>query len=182
MGYPTRASYSAQGLVWRNLDFPGSDTVLYRLERTCEVWDGTPYMPGQRWASPSGGVDCVRFVCAVLDEMYGVHHEIPRDVQDRSLHDPAGAQRVMDLIRSYYPDHSQLEKHDRVVEPGDIIVTGHSGGGPGHAILVGPRKNTLWQATRRAVRMCGMGLLAHYQQIWTIIRPDKTLWVSREEA
>lgn len=175
MSYPTNASYHSQGLSWKPLDFEGADTVIERLRACFQTWDRTPYMAGQRAAGI--GVDCVRFVCAVLDEMYGVFHEIPREMQDRSLHDPEGAQRVVDTIRAYYDDHIDLPKHDRCVEPGDIVITGNAQGGPGHAILVGVDRNTLWQATSRGIRMCGLGLLDHFQQICTIVRPDKTLWL-----
>lgn len=175
MSYPTTASYNGQGLSWKPLDFEGADLVTARLEALYQKWEGTPYMPGQRM--PQIGVDCVRFVCAVMDEMYGIYTEIPREIQDRSLHDPKGAEDIVALIRSYYPDHIDLVIGDRCVEPGDIPITGNAQGGPGHAILVGTARNTMWQATTRAVRMTGLGLLDHYQQICTIVRPDKTLWL-----
>lgn len=177
MKYPSRAVYDTAGLSWKPLDFEGSDKVTKKIDKVCESWNHTPYIAGQQMRGSKGGVDCVRFVCAVLDECYGVDHQIPREVQDRSLHDPEGAAKVVAMIRSFYPDHRDLIYGDREVEPGDIIVTGHSQGGPGHAILVGARKNTLWQAMRQCVRMGGLGLLQHYQQIFVIIRPDKTLWL-----
>jgi cell wall-associated NlpC family hydrolase len=177
MKYPSYAHYDSAGLTWKPLDFEGSDKVTQKIEKICALWDHTPYISGQQSPGEKGGVDCVRFVCAVLDACYGVDHNIPRQVQDRALHDPEGAQAVVTMIREYYPDHKDLPDGDREVEPGDIIVTGHSQGGPGHAILVGARKNTLWQAMTRRVRMGGLGLLRHYQQIFVIIRPDKTLWL-----
>lgn len=173
-----RTRYTDQGLTWKPLDFEGSDLVTSRLEKVCQSWENTKYMAGQQMKGV--GTDCVRFVCAVLDEMYGVQNSIPRQVQDRSLHDPVGAQRVMEMICGFYPDHTALEIGDRCVEPGDVIVTGHGGGGPGHAILVGPRRNTMWQALRQSVRMGGIGLLDHYQQIFVIFRPDKTLWIPHD--
>ena len=178
MTYPTSAQYDSQGLSWKALDFEGAEIVTKRIEEVCQKWENTPYMPGQQ--EPGMGVDCVRLVCGVLDELSGVRHKIPREVQDRSLHDAEGARKIVTLIRSYYPDHVDLECGDRCVEPGDIIITGHAQGGPGHAILVGAAKNTLWQAFRIAVRMGGLGLIAHYQQIFTIVRPDKTLWLPAE--
>lgn len=175
MSYPTSACYDSQGLSWKPLDFEGADIVTRRIEDACKVWENTPYRPGQQ--KPGMGVDCVRLVCGVMDYLYGQSHFIPREVQDRSLHDPEGAKRITKMIREYYPDHVDLPCGDRVVEPGDVVVTGHALGGPGHAILVGAAPNTLWQAFRRYVRMGGFGLLSHYQQIFTIIRPDKTLWL-----
>ena len=177
MNYPTHAIYDSQGLSWKPLEFEGSDIVTSRIDEVCRSWEHTPYMPGQQGRGERGGVDCVRFVCAVLDELYGVHHDVPRDIQDRSLHDPDGAARVVTMIREYYPDHRDLSCEDRCVEPGDIIITGQALGGPGHAILVGAQANTMWQAMRRAVRMGGLSLISHYQQIFTIVRPDKNLWL-----
>lgn len=173
--YPNHAKYDAQGMTWHPLDCHLRWGITNRLDEVCRSWEHTPYMPGQR--EKGEGVDCVRFVCAVLDEMYGVHHEIPREVQDKSLHDPAGALKVTDLVRDYYPDHVDLPADDRGVEPGDVIITGHAQGGPGHAIIVGAQRNTMWQASRVAVRMGGLGLISQYQQIFTIVRPDKSLWI-----
>ncbi len=175
MRYPSSAVYTDQGLCWKPLDFEGSDIVTARIEKACRRWQHTRYMAGQQ--VPDMGVDCVRLVCGIMDELYGVKHEIPRGIQDQSLHDPEGAQTVTDLLCEYYPDHTSLDNGDRCVEPGDVIVTGHAQGGPGHAILVGAQKNTLWQAMRKQVRMGGFGLLEHYQRIFIIYRPDKTLWL-----
>lgn len=175
----TKAHFSDQGMTWKPLDFPGSDLVTQRLADVCQSWNGTPYMSGQQMKQI--GTDCVRFVCAVMDELNGIYHDIPRQIQDRSLHDPEGAHDVMTMIQSFYPAHTVLEKADRCIEPGDVIVTGHGCGGPGHAIIVGARKNTLWQALRQSVRMGGLGLLTHYQQIFIIFRPDKTLWIPNED-
>lgn len=175
MTYPTNAHYDSMGLSWKPLDFEGSDIVTRRIEKACRKWEHTPYMAGQQ--TPGAGVDCVRFVCAVLDELYGVTNVIPREIQDRSLHDPEGAKRITRMVRNYYPDHTDLEVGDRCVEPGDVLVTGHALGGPGHAILVGGQPNTMWQAFRRAVRMGGLSLISHYQQICVIIRPNKSLWI-----
>ena len=173
--YPNHAKHDSQGMTWKPLDFEGSDLVTKRIEKVCQDWNHTPYIPGQQ--AQGEGVDCVRFVCAVLDELYGLDHTIPREVQDKSLHDPAGAMKVTALVRAYYPDHKDLATADRCVEPGDIIITGHALGGPGHAILVGAGRNTLWQASRVAVRMGGLALISQYQQIFGIVRPDKTLWI-----
>ena len=178
MGFPAVAHHSDQGLSWKPLDFPGSDVVTARIQAACERWEDTPYMAGQQ--VPGMGVDCVRLVCGVMNELYGVKHDIPREIQDRSLHDPAGAQKVTDLICTYYADHVALNRADRCVEPGDVVVTGHGLGGPGHALLVGAEKNTMWQAMRRQVRKGGLGLITHYQQIFVIYRPDKTLWLPSE--
>jgi len=175
--YPTNAQYHTAGLTWKPLDFEGSDVVTRRIEEVCYSWEHTPYMPGQQMRGSKGGVDCVRFVCAVLDELNGVTHDIPREVQDRSLHDPEGAKKVVKMVRCFYPDHATLPEGERQVEPGDVIITGHAEGGPGHAILVGASENTLWQAFRNAVRMGGIGLISYYQQINVIFRPDKTLWL-----
>lgn len=169
MSYPNRASYRNE-LVWTCPDQEIADMV----EVACGDWEDTPYMAGQRCIGQ--GVDCVRFVCAVLDLLHGCRHEVPRHVQDFSLHDPEGARQVTDLFKSFYPGFTVLDRAERTVEPGDVIITGHRQGGPGHAILVGGQPNRLWQALKGGVRWGGMGLLRHYQTIFEIVRPCKENW------
>ncbi len=178
MPYVKTAHMSSQGLSWKPLDFEGSDIVTERISDICQEWEHTPYMSGQQVKGV--GADCMRFVCGVMDELYGQKHEIPRQIQDQSLHDPKGAAEVLKMIQGYYLDLRTLEVGDRCVEPGDVIITGHGCGGPGHAIIVGARKNTVWQALKQSVRMGGLGLLTHYQQIFVIFRPDKKLWIPTE--
>ena len=163
---------TSNGLVWQapwELFF-----AQIKLLQVCEKWEGTPYMSGQ--CMPGVGVDCVRWICAVLDEMHGVRSEVPPTIRDRAMHDREGALALVETVRGFYPGSKQLDPQDRQVEPGDVLLTGHPRGGPGHAILVGPLPNTLWQATAGGVHWGGLGLLHTYQHLHAILRPDKSSW------
>jgi len=128
-----------------------------RLRFSLLCWEGTPYREGDQVQGV--GVDCVRFVCAVLDEMYGFRRELPRNLPaDRALHDPEGAKAAMRQLLRLYP--STEIAPDQAVEPGDILVMAPSGGGPGHAMIAGPDPNELWHVEPSAgVCYTGHGLM-----------------------
>lgn len=156
------------GLVWQKPDFPTADKFMDRLGVVLRAWEGTPYMAGQQ--AKKVGVDCVRFVCSVLDEMYRLPRTAtPRLPPDKAMHDRKGAIGVMRLIKRLYPHHIRVPI-GQPVQPMDIIVVGHLTGGPGHAILVGNRPNTLWQAGTRGVHYTGLGLAGQWQHIFRIYR------------
>lgn len=167
------------GLIWRPLSetLPAevAERISRRLIRICERWEGTPYMSRQQMVGV--GVDCVRFVCAVMDEMYGVKNEVPREWNDARMNDPSQAKEMVEYIRQLYPDMNYIGDGNRVIEPGDVILTGKAGVGPSHAVLVGAKRNTSWDTHRRGVRRCGLGLIRGVQQVYAIVRTkDKTLW------
>ena len=63
---------SAAAIVWRPLQgFPEATAAQDRLQDVLRGWEGTPYRAGAQAKGRDGGVDCVRFVCGVLDELYG---------------------------------------------------------------------------------------------------------------
>lgn len=143
-------------------------------------WKGTAYQPGAQ--ERGEGVDCVRFVCAALDELRGTKTPIETLPQDAALHDPAQARAAMlRLRRAYGPaDRVDLLGDTLMVEPGDVLVTGRAGGGPGHAMIVGAQRNTLWEATAPAVRWTGMSALKQRDPrvaVFCAFRPErKDLW------
>lgn len=174
--------YHDHGLIWRPLwespEFAGREAearlVTERVMTVLQEWDQTPYMAGQ--SCKGVAVDCVRFVSGVLDDLYGSRTDVPRDVQDIAMHDPKGATRTMRRIRRMFPAHHKVT--DRIIEPGDAIVVGEAHGGPGHALFVGAEKNTLWQATKKGVQRCGLGLADGWQEIFRIYRfEDKGSWI-----
>jgi hypothetical protein len=67
---------------------------------------------------------------------------------------------------------------DGSLEPGDWVVTGPAGGGPGHAMVVGPRPNTLWHCNRGpGVCWTGIGLAMNDQAIHRVYRfLDRNRW------
>lgn len=148
---------SSQGLHWRKttgLEPVLADHFEERLATILEKWRGTPYMAGQQCLG--AGVDCVRFVAAVLDELY---HRAPVPIAtlppDAALHSREGAIAGMKRIRELYMPNDAIE--DGSIEPGDVLVTGPRNGGPGHAMIVGPRPSELWHAAGDAVHMSGLG-------------------------
>jgi hypothetical protein len=146
-------------LEWRPLLINGSAIdglpAALRVGGVLQSWDGTPYMHGQ--AAKGVGVDCIRFVCAVLNELYGEQRaSIPRLPQDTAMHNPKGAFRVLREVLRIYPEHDEVIETG-VIEPGDVIITAKPGCGPGHSIFVGPDKNVLWHSVEPMVCRVGIG-------------------------
>lgn len=149
--------------------------VERRLGMILESWEGTPYCAGQQVRGV--GVDCVRFGTAVLDELYRRTSvtPCPRLPQDISMHDKVGALGGLKFFLRQYPNHVRVNASE--VEPGDCIVTGPQGGGPGHLMIVGPRENTLWQASGHGVHYTGLAMPPSVQTVYSCYRLlDKHLW------
>lgn len=140
------------------------------------AWEGTPYREGQ---SVRGvGTFCTAFVCAVLDELYqdGRATSLPEIPTDASMHDRSTALAGLRWFLRRYPEHAEVTSGK--IQPGDVLVTGPSGGGPGHAILVGPRENTLWQCSGGSVHFTGMALPDCYQLHAVYRMKDRIRWLS----
>jgi hypothetical protein len=91
---------------------------------------------------------------------------LPSDV---SFHDRIGAMRAFVKIKRLYPN-CRLVK-DEPLEPGDLVVVGSPGGGPGHAMLVGTEPYTLWHCTpNNGVNMTGWALVVGQQKIFRVYR------------
>lgn len=154
---------------WRPLQDEG---VLARFREVLLSWEGTPYREGQQMKRQ--GVDCVRFVVGVSDEMRGRRTTLQRLPADRSLHNKEGAESALrTILRTCAP---LIEVTNGKVEPGDTFVTAPLGGGPGHGLLAGFDPFTLWHVDRAAgVVRTGAGLQDH--RLVKIYRPfDKHLW------
>ncbi len=176
MATPHIANYSSQGYEWTPLEGPDAEAITSRIDEVLASWVDTPYLAGEQ--AKGVGTDCVRFVCGALDDLYGVSNFIPREMQDVSMHNIKGALKVLKTIKELYPNHVELELHDRIVTPGDVIVTKQAQGGPGHAILVGAQRNTLYQATKKGVKQCGFGFISYFQQISMVYRSsNKATWL-----
>ena len=154
-------------LPWEDLPEP----ALGALEKVLRSWEGTPYVAGQ--ACKGVGVDCVRFILEVLRELEGWPSiplvEIP---QDASMHNREGSMAAFKKIIQ------ALEPIQRVssVQPGDILVIGPAQGGPGHGLIVGPRKNTLYHAAPSGVSMTGLGMIPGYKIFGVYRKGSKSLW------
>lgn len=175
--------YVSYGYRWETLPasefvFKGDrDAALDRMRRILSEWEDTPYLAGRQ--VKKAGVDCVRFVCAVLDELYGINRDVKTVLnlpQDVSLHDRAGAFSAMRAIKELY-GHDDVE--GLVVQPGDVFVVGETTGGPGHAIFVGPDENTLWQAGSRKVHKTGLAFVQDAQRVFRVYRPrERRKWAA----
>jgi cell wall-associated NlpC family hydrolase len=155
-------------LAWRPLTLPA-------LERVLLSWEGTPYMVGQQ--AKGAGVDCVRFVAGVLDELRGRATPVATLPNDAALHNRAGAvaamRRILELQRPWVP------VEDGTVEPGDVLVWAPRGGGPGHATIAGGERFVLWESSVSGVRRTAIGaMLVHGAWAFSgAFRPtDKTSW------
>lgn len=164
---------------WQSVD-QGFDSFL---EDYLETWASTRYMRGCQVRGK--GVDCVRFVAAVLDHISGRRTSVRTLPQDAAFHDPAGARAaVRDMLRLYEP-YDAIRDPDAPIQPGDILVVGPTGGGPGHAIIAGGRKNTLWQSDiGTGVARGGLGLVDNYQVLHRIYRVSNLieLWHQSQSA
>lgn len=129
-----------------------------QLAGILESWEGTPYRDQIPLRGAAGGCSCFGFVCVILDTLYGRPGKhlvgLPPDV---SLHDPELARAAMRWFLTRYPAE-RIDSDE--IQPGDIVVTSPGVAGvPGHVMLVGPRKNTLWHSVDEiGVHYTGMSL------------------------
>lgn len=134
-----------------------------RLEEILQSWHGTPWRDGMQ--TKGAGVDCIRFVFAVLAELEGREpDEIPKFSHQISFHQPEWAFRKVIEMRRAYPEFQRVRRYDEI-EPADVLVTKSAGGGPGHMLIAGGRRNTLWQAGTHGVRQGGLALVEGCQQL-----------------
>ena len=165
-------------MIWKPLQQPEADAISARLSFVLESWRGVRWKPGGYLRMP--GVDCVRFVACVLDDLEhtSIAPTLPQLAQDIGKHQPDAAAIAADeMVRSWAPEFLRGDE----VEPGDVIVTAGGKGGPAHALIVGPRPNTAWHCVPRSGVCCvglghiGMDAIGRALRIW---RPlNKAVWV-----
>lgn len=169
--------YSTQGFVWQDFTLEGHSRqeevrACLALAEVILSWKDTPYMHGQR--RKGAGVDCVRFVCSVLDELQQTQTDFSTLPPDASLHSRSGAIRGMLNIKRRFPCSAVRDKR---IQPGDIVVVGPPSGGPGHAMLAGWKPNTLWHAQHPRVHMTGLSFIAGEQKVFRVYRlTNRHLW------
>ncbi len=67
-----------------------------------------------------------------------------------------------------------------VLQPGDLLVVGTNNGGPGHLMIVGVRKNTIWHAGGRGARFdqTGWALGDGFERLFAVYRlEDRERWM-----
>jgi hypothetical protein len=134
-------------ILWKAHPTPLSLEQI-RLREAIDIWEGTPYSPGQCLAGV--GVDCLRFVAAVASYMEG--REIPpiRSLpQDTAFHQPEEARKAIRQLMSNFPRWSRVRKVDALY-PGDLLVVGPNGI-PAHGMVVSSKKNQLIHASPQGV-------------------------------
>lgn len=149
-----------QRLHDENVNIRDAAYITKKIDVICNSWVNTPYMPGQRCKNV--GVDCVQFICGVLDELNNRpcgSTEISRLSQDTGANDHDGmhgaiiAKQIMKLNPAKRLDVFCLQ-------PGDLVVCklGRYGGG-GHTMIVSGQKNVLYHAcnVERKVTKRGFG-------------------------
>lgn len=165
-------------LVWSMGDLQVAGDLGSVLNR----WAGTRYESGQSYCQR--GADCTGSVFGVIDELDGRARMRPAGFpHDASLHDRPGAiVAVREIVRRYSPCHKIEADTDRKfhVEPGDIVVTGSPGGGPGHVEIVGANRNELWHSLPQSGFHQGGWSFFDTQVLYAIYRiEDKSRWDSR---
>jgi len=164
-------------LHWRpnsDLSEESATALGAQLQEILERWEGTPYVEGMQ--GEGQGVDCVRFVYAALDERRGFERRDPTTLpQDSAMHNAKGAFRVMRGMCERYPHVRVL---DGSLEPSDVVVMGPSDGGPGHAMIVGPKRWQIWHSTELHVHYTGRSyLLSKGRKVFRVYRmTSKEKW------
>lgn len=171
-----RVTHVPIGLTWQLPAVVPHWGYLQRFEQILAEWEGTKYRSG---ANSKGEVaDCLGFGFGVIDELYRrVSPAIERLPADTALHDPATARAALRvLLRIYQPAE---EVTNGLVEPADILITQAPKGGPGHLMLVGPSRNTLWHCNAGVgVQRSGFSLPAEFAQVHSIYRfSDREKWL-----
>lgn len=171
-------------LTWTPLQVKGWSLerrllAVQNLRAALAHWDQTAYESGQCFAGR--GADCIGAVFGVVDELDGLARRmvagLPNDVSMHCRETAVAAMR--ELIRRYAPCQ-KVKARDGVlaVQPGDILITGIVGGGPGHVSMIGCDPNTLWEATPSSgFQRKGWSLLRE-QRVWAVYRlMNKELWL-----
>jgi len=160
-------------LHWRAME---SQQAQIRLGYVLESWRGTPYMPGQ--AVKKVGVDCVRFVVAVLNELSGQSIDVRTIAVDAAVHAPEIAQAAFErLVEQFDCIEVPAVNGAAVCEPGDVLATGPEKGGPGHAVIVGSERRMCWDAMHPKVRTISLGLRAIVgQRVFAVYRMRDRRW------
>jgi len=147
-----------------------------QLERILRSWRVPPtrYIDGQ--CLKGVGVDCVRFVDAVLQELYGWKLKpLPLLPPDTSAHSAKAVMRIGLLIARRFPNTEFKPPFLDHLESGDIVVAAWGNReNEGHVFIIGPN-NKPWHAIQES------GVTpTHFSHHWNLMRMwrpnDKESW------
>jgi cell wall-associated NlpC family hydrolase len=168
--------------VWQPMSVERADEIQARMLRVLEGWAGTKYLSGQRCKGV--GVDCIGFVFGLIDELDGKGRASFASIpSDAALHSKVTAYKAVVALRRTYSPAIRLRKAQgspMALEPGDLLVVGTQLGGPGHLMIVGPRKNTIWHAMPGSqVAQCGWCTGDGYERVFAVYRLlDRDAWLT----
>lgn len=151
-----------------------------RLRAALLAWERTPYVSGQRCRGVAA--DCIGGVFGVIDDVDGrPRAQDPLLPSDTSLHDSKAAYRAVAALRRIYAPSIRLREcgPELRLQPGDLLVVGTSAGGPGHLMIVGAQKNTIWHASNSRQGFCRSGwcLGDGYERLFSVYRlGDRERW------
>lgn len=147
-----------------------------RMASILDSWRGTPYLDAHD--RKGVGVDCVRFVDKVLQELFRISLDpLPKLPAATSLHSPRGVALMTRLMRSRFgcetirrPTRADLEVGDVVLESDSSRPLG------GHALIVGPGMRLWHSDSEVGVGTASWGARATLLRAW---RPDgKDTWAT----
>lgn len=129
-----------RSLKWAPMNVPSKSEKA--LEEELSLWLGTPYMEGNQCRG--AGVDCVRFVEAVLWKLYYGRYpteqeQVRKLAQDAAIGDRRSTTEVARELCRRFP-HDIARGKTVAVRPGDVIIV-KEGVGPGHTGIVSTRPN-----------------------------------------
>lgn len=135
-----------------------NDKLTQVLESILIDWEDTPWAPGQQCCGVA--VDCVHFVAAVYDQLRGRKAKLPKIAQDASFN---SSETTWKALKWFFKEYEVIDVSDEeFVQPGDCLIMGPIGGGPGHGVIVG--KDCLWHCGPEMV--CRAGLSIHSQGVY----------------
>lgn len=147
-----------------------------KVESLCRIWKGTPYRLND--CTPGVGVDCIHFVAAILDSLYGERHSknLKSLPPDACVHNKLGVLKAGRALFAAYPGMERVE--DSTLEAGDLVATGPAQKEPtvGHLMIAGgPGK--LWQAISVGVCFTGYGIPDNQMLVAVYRATDKYKWL-----
>lgn len=160
---------------WSPVSGPGGEVIQSRLHVELESWVGTPYLIGQQCKGV--GVDCVRFVGAILDFMGRTKTALEMLPADACFHDSKRATASMHAFRTLFRPMDIVD--DWRVQPGDVVIVGPVNGGPGHGIIVGCKPGVMYEAGSRQVQRIGTAIPSCRRVFGIFRKGDRaTAWTS----
>ena len=166
----------------RSMDFRWPEreaSYTPRLRKVLSEWNNTPYGLGQQVKGV--GVDCIRFVTGVMDDMFRRPYiKFPLISQDCCLTNPSKSKEIYDLLLRHYPciDVEQNLDGSYDVEPGDLVCCGPLLGTMGHGMVVGAERGTMYHATTFCVVKAGCSFMEYgVYSFKQVLRPvGKDVW------